>query len=201
MPHPPSTWVTPSALTHTSLGSCSGSQHPVKAPQTLGHGLKTPICKTCLETGHKLRKSAGTYLMSIFQYWLQLQKNNHWRGSDISSLQVLWRRPGDIANLRCQPPDALHIQTSGQYCHESSPRDWEYTGKASLSFSPDVLPSLKSSWTYCKMPRASRFCGQTPLEATFLFIFDDKLFISIPLCPLWPQSQGTMWDGRKGMAS
>lgn len=91
--------------------------------------------------------------------------------------------------MTLQTQVTLHIQTSGRYCHESSPRDWEYAGKAKLSFLPDVLPRLKSSWIYCKMPRVSRSCGQMPLETTFLFIFDDKLFISLP--PLWPQSRGT----------
>lgn len=118
-----------------------------------------------------------------------------------SPLQVLWKRPGDIANLRRQPPDALHIRASGQYRHESSPRGWEYTGRAHLRFSPDVLPRLQSSWSDWNMPRVSGFSGQTPLETTFLFIFDDKLFISLPFSPALAPDPGHHVGWEEGMAS
>lgn len=54
--------------------------------------------------------------------------------------------------------------------------------KRILVFFPDILPSLKSSWIYCKMQRASRYLAQIlqqmPAETTFLFTLDDKFFIS-----------------------
>lgn len=50
------------------------------------------------------------------------------------------------------------------------------------------------------MPRVSRFYGQMPLETTFLFIFDDKLFISLSLSRALAPKPGhhVGWKERNG---